>query len=76
MQSEIIIGILSLCGTLIGTIGGILASNRLTLYRLEQLEDKVNKHNNLIERMYKCEERITVIETEVNEMRKDIEDDK
>lgn len=76
MQSEIVIGILSLCGTLIGTIGGILASNRLTLYRLEQLEEKVSKHNNLIERMYKCEERITVIETEVDEMRKDIDDGK
>ena len=76
MTSEIVIGILSLCGTLIGTIGGILASNRLTLYRIGQLEDKVNKHNNLIERMFRIEERVSVIETEVGELKKDVDDGK
>ena len=48
MTSEVLIGVLSLIGTLIGTIGGILASNRLVTYRLEQLEKKVGEHNNLI----------------------------
>lgn len=76
MTSEVLVGILSLCGTLIGTIGGILASNRLTLYRIGQLEEKVNKHNNLIERMFKIEERVTVIETEVTELKKDLDDGK
>lgn len=76
MTSEIWIGVLSLIGTLIGTIGGILASNRLVTYRLEQLEKKVDKHNNVIERMYKIEERVTVIETEISEVRKDIDDGK
>ena len=74
MTSEIIIGILSLCGTLIGTIGGILASNKLTLYRIGQLEEKVNKHNNLIERMFKVEERVSIVETEVSELKKDIKE--
>ena len=76
MTSEVLIGVLSLIGTLIGTIGGILASNRLVTYRLEQLEKKVDKHNNVIERMYKIEERVTVIETEISEVRKDIDDGK
>lgn len=56
MSDLIIVGVLSLIGTLLGTGGGILAANRLTNYRIEQLEAKVNKHNNLVERMYKVEE--------------------
>lgn len=76
MTSEVLIGVLSLIGTLIGTIGGILASNRLVTYRLEQLEKKVDKHNNVIERMYKIEERVTVIETEITDIRKDVDDGK
>lgn len=61
MQSEIIVGLLSLAGTLIGSIAGIIASNKLTLYRIEQLEKKVDKHNNLIERTYRLEENQAVI---------------
>ncbi len=56
MNDAVIVGLLSLAGTLAGTFGGILTANKLTNYRLEQLEIKVGKHNNLIERMYKVEE--------------------
>ena len=65
MNSEIMVSVLSLCGTLIGTIGGILVSNKLTNYRIQQLEEKVNKHNNLIDRMYKVENRVSLIEDEM-----------
>lgn len=65
MSDVVIVGVLSLCGTLIGTIGGILASNKLTNYRIQQLEEKVNKHNNLIDRMYKVENRVSLIEDEI-----------
>lgn len=51
MDSAIIVGILSLAGTLAGSISGILMANRLSNYRIKQLEAKVSKHNNLIERM-------------------------
>lgn len=64
MPSEIIIGLLSLLGTLIGTLGGILTTNKLTTYRIQQLENKVSQHNNLIDRMYKIESRVTLIEDE------------
>lgn len=57
MDSTIIVALLSLAGTAIGSIGGILASNKLVNFRLKKLEDKVQAHNNLIERMYKVEER-------------------
>ncbi len=51
MQTEIIVAICSLIGTLVGSLAGIMTANKLTTYRLEQLEEKVKKHNNLVERM-------------------------
>lgn len=59
MASEIIVGVLSLIGTLIGSYSGI----RLIIYRIEQLEKKVEKHNNIIERTFKLEE-ATAIQAE------------
>lgn len=44
---------MSLVGTLAGTFGGILVSNRLTDFRLEKLEERVQAHNKLVERTYK-----------------------
>ena len=64
-MSDIVIGVLSLCGTFIGTLGGILASNKLTNYRISQLETKVDKHNNLIDRMYDVEKRIALLEDDI-----------
>lgn len=57
MESEIIVAILSLLGTAAGSVAGVLTANRLTNYRIEQLEKKVEKHNNLVERMTKVEDR-------------------
>lgn len=65
MQPEVIVGLLSLTGTLIGSIAGIIASNKLTLYRIEQLEKKVDKHNNLIERTFKLEENQAIINEQI-----------
>ena len=56
MTEAIIVAVISLFGTLGGSLIGVLASNRLTVYRIEQLEKKVEKHNNLVERTYKIEE--------------------
>lgn len=55
MDSTIIVAILSLAGTLVGSLGGILAASRLSNYRIEKLEEKVNKHNQIVERTYKLE---------------------
>ena len=52
MNEAVVVAILSLVGTLGGTFGGILTSNRLTNYRIGQLEEKVEKHNRVIERVY------------------------
>lgn len=65
MPSEVIVGLLSLAGTLIGSVAGIIASNKLTVYRIEQLEKKVDKHNNMIERTYKLEQKQSVMEEQI-----------
>lgn len=59
MTEGIIIAILSLAGTFLGTFSGI----KLISYRLEQLERKVEKHNNLVERQYNIE-KITAVLSE------------
>ena len=74
MQGEIMVAILSACGTLIGSVGGIMTSNKLTGYRIEQLEKKVEKHNNLIERMYKCEDRLNIIDHDIAELKNEVHD--
>jgi hypothetical protein len=55
MTSEVIVALLSVGGTLIGSLLGIIASSKLIVYRLEQLEKKVEKHNNVIERVTSLE---------------------
>jgi predicted nuclease with TOPRIM domain len=55
VSEAIIVALLGFAGTLLGSLFGVLAAQKLTQYRLAQLEEKVNKHNNLIERTYKLE---------------------
>ena len=59
MNVEIILSLLSALCSLIGSLGGILVTSKLNLYRLEQLEKKVDKHNHLFERMYEIEKTVT-----------------
>lgn len=56
MSSEVMVAIVSLIGTLGGTMGGIVVSAKLTNFRLEQLERKQEKYNTLVERTFKLEE--------------------
>lgn len=64
-METIIVSVLSLIGTLGGSFLGVMQANKLSNYRIGQLEDKVSKHNNLIDRMYKVESRVTLIEDEL-----------
>ena len=66
MSETIIVGILSIIGTFIGSFSGI----HLIKYRIEQLEKKVEKHNNVVERTYKLEGRLTEAEHEINDLKK------
>lgn len=66
MTEGIIVALIGLVGSGIGSVLGILASNKLTTYRIEQLEKKVNLHNNLIERTFKLEKQESILEEKIN----------
>lgn len=51
MSETIVVALIACVGTLLGSLLGVFASAKLTNYRLEQLEKRVEKHNNLVERM-------------------------
>ena len=69
MTDSIIVAILSLVGTLIGSMTVILTANKLVNYRLKKLEEKVQAHNNLIERTYKLEGRMCEVEHNIRDLR-------
>jgi len=64
MDTTIAVALISFLGTVIGTFAGIITSTKLTNYRLEQLEKKVDKHNNLVERMYRLESDVKILKEE------------
>ncbi|MBR5236177.1 MAG: hypothetical protein IKW06_02230 [Clostridia bacterium] len=72
IDSTIIVGLFSFAASVIGTFGGILVSSKLTNYRLEQLEDKVQQHNKLIERMYKVEDSAKSAHHRIDELREEL----
>lgn len=65
MSDEILVALIGLGGSGLGSILGVLVSGKLTQYRLSQLEKKVDKHNNLIDRTYQLEERQEVLEEKI-----------
>lgn len=68
MNDVVIVGLLSLLGTIVGTFGGIVTSAKLTNYRIQQLEKKVEKHNNFAERIPVLEEKIKVEEHRISDL--------
>lgn len=62
MDPTVISAILALVGSLVGTFAGIITSSKLTEYRIKELEKKQDKHNQVIERTYKLEERMELVE--------------
>ena len=69
MSEVIIVAVLSLVGTLVGSLAGIMTANKLVVYRIEQLEKKVEKHNNVIERVYMLEKNEAVIKEELEHLK-------
>lgn len=69
MPSEIIVALLALAGTTIGSITGIMTANKLTTYRIAELEKKVDKHNQVVERMAVVEKDIKNIYHEIDEIK-------
>lgn len=68
MDSSVLVALLSLMGTLIGSLGGILVSSKLVNYRLQQLENRVAEHNNFARRLPVVEEQIKVLNHRVGDL--------
>lgn len=68
MNSTIIVALISLVGTLVGSLGGILVSSKLTNYRIEQLEKKVDKHNNFAEKIPVLSTKIDMLNQRIEEI--------
>ena len=65
MKIEIIISLISALGSALGTFAGIMVNSKLTNFRIEQLEKKVDMHNQVIERVYELEKRDAVYKEEM-----------
>ena len=75
MTSEIIVCLISLSGTLVGTFAGIITSTRLSNYRIEQLEKKVEKHNSVVERTAIIERDMKSIWHNIDEIKEEIREE-
>lgn len=65
-MSEIIVGLLAMLGTIIGSGLSIFANQKLTNYKIDELKKTVEKHNTLVERTYKLEEKSAIIDEKIN----------
>lgn len=79
VSSEVLVAVLSLLGTAFGSVTGIMAANKLTNYRIAELEKKVDKHNTIIERFALLEQdnktqwnRIDDLQNSMDEIKKEI----
>ena len=70
MTEAIIVALLGFAGTLLGSLFGILAAQKLTQYRLSQLEEKVNKHNEVVERTFILEGQMKEVQHDISDLKK------
>lgn len=69
MSEAIVVALLGFAGTLLGSLFGVLTSQKLTQYRLAQLEKKVGAHNHLIERTFRLEGRMDEAEHDIRDLK-------
>lgn len=70
MSETIIVALIAFAGTLAGSFLAQRKTTALIAYRLEQLERKVDKHNNMIERTYILEEKMKVANHRIDDLEK------
>ena len=68
MTDTIIVSLIAFAGPLFGTFGGIITSAKLSNYRIEQLEKKVDKHNSFAEEIPVMKNRISVCEHRIDDL--------
>lgn len=69
MSEAILVAVISGACTLIGSCAGVIASSRLTQYRLVALEKQVNRHNQVIERTFRLEGRMDEAEHDIRDLK-------
>ena len=70
MNVDFLTGVASLIASLVGTFGGIITSTKLTNYQINELKERVDKHNNVIERTFKLEEHCKYIDERIDKLEK------
>jgi hypothetical protein len=75
MDKDIIVALVAMLGTVLGSFGGIITSSKLTSFRLEKLEQKVDKHNSFAERIPVVEEKIKVINHRIDDIERSCKND-
>ena len=73
-MTELITSLIGVIGSFVGTLAGIMINSKLTNYRIEQLEKKVDKHNHVIERVYQLEKSEAVFKEDLKVANHRIED--
>lgn len=68
-MDSIVVAIIGCVGSLLGSLLGVVASSKLTQYRIAQLEEKVNRHNSIVERTYKLEGAVTELQHDVRDLK-------
>lgn len=66
ISEAVLVALIGLGGSCVGSLVGIVCSAKLSNYRIEQLEKKVDRHNNLVEKMYKVEQEQAVFSTTIS----------
>lgn len=73
MSEAVIVAVLGFLGTIAGSAIGVLTANKLVNYRIEQLEKKVDKHNNIVERTYHLEQEVELLKKDRDYVKQEIE---
>ena len=71
-METIIVAVLSMVGTLAGSFFSNNKTTALITYRIQQLEEKVNKHNNLVERMAIVERDLKTAYNKIDDLKEDV----
>lgn len=70
MSENIITALIGIVPTIIVAVFSIVSNNQVIKVRIDELEKKVEKHNQIVERMYKAESDIKIIQDEMKGMQK------
>lgn len=65
MSTELITSMIGILGSFLGSLAGIMINTKLMNYRIEQLEKKVDKHNTVIDRVYKLEKHTAILDEDL-----------